>query len=173
MAELIENPTRGSDPRERDSTPQNLQSMPAKAPRDSKGWGGLPGYRRKRARLAGRLPNGVTLSALIMKVDTGRECCFAIPRVPGTFFLRAFVESFEFPDSCETLPEIAKLGWAAQGFLSIRHGLPQKEVGWFLIVRRRDQCNINFIVRNDREKTAPIKICISYVSRCKNARCEL
>lgn len=110
MAELIENPTRGSNPRERDSTPQNLQSMPAKAPRDSEGWKGLPGYPRKRARLAGRLPNGVTLSALIMKVDAGRECCFAIPRVPGTFFLRTFVESFEFPDLCETLPEIAKLG---------------------------------------------------------------
>lgn len=115
MAELIENPTRGSDPRERDSTPRNLQCM-AKAPWGSEGWGGCLDIPEKRARLAGRLPNGVTLSALIMKVDAGCGCCFAIPRVPGTFFLRASLESFEFPDLRDTLPEIAKLGWTLRGF---------------------------------------------------------
>lgn len=57
---------------------------------------GLPEYSRRRARLAGRLPNSVTLSVLIMKVDVS-GCCFVIPRSSGTFFLHTFVESFEFP----------------------------------------------------------------------------
>lgn len=139
MAELIENPTRGSDPSraERDSTPRNLQYAVA----------GTMGWRRMRARkrrllgipesgcLAGRLPNGVTLSALIMKVDASTDVVLQFPG-PGTFFLRTFVESFEFPGLRDAAARWRRLlaagdsggrGWMARGFCRYATGYVRKK----------------------------------------------
>lgn len=86
------------------------------------------GYSRRRARPTGRLPNGVTLSALIMKVDAGARMLFCNSPSRGTFFLRAFAESFEFPDPRDGAARRRRLpAWMLGWRGAFCHGLYQKE----------------------------------------------